>query len=129
MGFTTKVTLDLPNADEIIRSVGLDVRGELQMFHTSNVLNRIRRFMPHLTGLMEGAQTTISTDISTPGIETVAPQVNWLFRGITEAGNPINYTTQYNPLAGPRWDLAVVAHDGDAMVSDLQDEVDRRAKL
>lgn len=38
---------------------------------------------------------------------------------MSKSGKPLNYTHTKNPLAGPRWDEAVMAAEGDAMAADL----------
>lgn len=39
--------------------------------------------------------------------------------GMSKSGKSLNYTHTKNPLAGPRWDEAVMAAEGDAMAADL----------
>ena len=40
-------------------------------------------------------------------------------QGMSKSGKSLNYTHTKNPLAGPRWDEAVMAAEGDAMAADL----------
>lgn len=146
-----KVKLQLPSASQLIRSKGLANDGDVQQFHTKNVLQRIKRYMPFVSGATYKL-TVAQTDISKPEIVTEAPHANYIFRGkkmidpqinasgfLTPEGwrsrrgsvkvltdEPLNYNRSKNPAAGPRWDKAVVAAEGDAMVSDLQRYIDRR---
>ena len=45
-----KVKMQLPTPAKLIQSKGLAADGDVQMFHTQNVLKRIKKYMPHRTG-------------------------------------------------------------------------------
>lgn len=147
----TTVTLVLKEANQIIRELGLAPGGDVQAFHTQNVLRRIKKYMPFLSGEMYKL-TQIQTDIRRPEIVTDAPQVFYLFYGkkmidpkinasgfMTPegwrsrkgcvkvlTGEPLQYTKTKNPMAGPRWDRALAAAEGKAMAEDLQRYLARR---
>lgn len=146
-----KVKLNLPTAAQLIKEQGLAHDGDVQKFHTKNVLGRIKRYVPFVTGatykLME-----IQTDINKPEIILEAPYAYYIFYGrkmidpkinasgfMTPegwrsrkgsvkvlTGEPLKYNRTKNPKAGPRWDKALVAAEGDALVADLQRYIDRR---
>ena len=146
-----KVKLKFPAASQLIRDKGLSHDGDVQRFHTKNVLQRIKRYMPFVSGATYKL-TVVQTDISRPEIITAAPHANYIFHGkkmidpqinasgfLTPegcrsrrgsvkvlTGENLNYNRSKNPAAGPRWDKAVVAAEGDAMVSDLQKYINRR---
>lgn len=146
-----KVRMHLPSASKIIRDLGLSGDGRVQMFHTQNVLRRIKKYMPYLSGGLYKL-TVVQTDIRKPEIVTEAPQAKYLFKGkvmidpkINAAGfmtpegwrsrknsikvltsRNLKYTKTKNPLAGPRWDRALKANEEAAMVADLQRFIDRR---
>ena len=46
----TTATLTMKDANQIIRDKGLDPGGDVQAFHTMNVLRRIKKYMPFLSG-------------------------------------------------------------------------------
>ena len=145
-----KVKMHLPSAGKIIRDMGLSGDGRVQMFHTANVLHRIKKYMPYLSGGLYKL-TVVQTDIRKPEIVTEAPQANYLFVGkvmidpkINAAGfmtpegwrsrknsikvltsRNLKYTKTKNPLAGPRWDKALKSNEEAAMVADLQQFIDR----
>lgn len=147
-----KVKMQLPSAAEIIRTKGLETDGAVQMFHTQNVLRRIKKYMPFRTGLTYKI-TVAQTDIRKPEIVTETPYAENLFRGkvmidpklgiagfMTPEGwrsrkgcvkVPTQRDMQYfrgkNPQAGPRWDKALSANEGKAMAADLQRFIDRRS--
>ena len=76
----TTATLTMKEANEIIRDKGLDPGGDAQAFHTMNVLRRIKKYMPFLSGSLY-KMTQIQTDIRKPEIVTDAPQAEYLFEG------------------------------------------------
>ena len=147
----TTATLTMKEANEIIRDKGLDPGGDAQAFHTMNVLRRIKKYMPFLTGSLY-KMTQIQTDIRKPEIVTDAPQAEYLFEGkvmidpkINAAGfmtsegwrsrkgsvkvltsRDLEYTKTKNPAAGPRWDRALSAAEGAALAADLQRFMNRR---
>lgn len=147
----TTATLTMQDANQIIRNKGLAPDGDAQAFHTQNVLRRIKRYMPFLSGALYKI-TQIQTNIRKPEIVTDAPQAKYLFYGkvmvdpktnaagfMTSEGwrsrkgcvkvltsRNLNYTKTKNPAAGPRWDKALSAAEGKAMAADLQRYMNRR---
>ena len=147
----TTATLTTKEANQIIKDKGLAPGGDSQAFHTQNVLRRIKKYMPFLSGVLYKL-TQIQTDIRKPEIVTDAPQAEYLFEGkkmidpkinasgfMTPegwrsrkgsvkvlTGTPLQYTKTKNPLAGPHWDRALSAAEGKAMAADLQRYQDRK---
>lgn len=145
----TKVTLEMKSVDQLVEDKGLDRAGDAQQFHTKNVLGRIKRYMPYVSGVTYKA-TVLQTDIRKPEIVTDTPYAHYLFIGevygpnipIREngiitgwwsppvkhpTGRKLEYDKTKNPQAGPRWDKALVAAEGDALRADLQRYIDRRS--
>lgn len=147
-----KVKLFLPSASQIIRSKGLAADGAVQMFHTQNVLRRIKKYMPFRTGVTYKI-TVAQTDIRKPEIVTDTPYAKYLFHGkvmidpqINAAGfmTPEGWRSRKgcvkvltnrglqifrgkNPQAGPRWDKVLSVNEGKAMAADLQRFIDKRS--
>lgn len=143
--------LEMNSVNKIIKDKGLDPAGDAQRFHTANVLRRIKRYMPFLSG-MTYKVTVAQTDISRPYIITDTPYAKYLFYGkvmidpkINAAGfmtpegwrsrkgsvkvltsRDLQYNRTKNPNAGPRWDRALSAAEGKAMATDLQRYLNRR---
>ena len=137
--------LEMNSVDKIIRDKGLDPAGDLQRFHTANVLRRIIKYMPFLSGMLVKL-TIAQTVISKPEIVTDAPEAEFLFEGkvmvdpknnaagfMTPEGwrsrkgctkvrteRNLKYTKTKNPRAGPHWHKALSATEGKAMAADLQ---------
>ena len=149
-----KVKLRLPSAAQIIRSKGLGADGDVQAFHTQNVLRRIKKFMPYRSGGHPFYKITVAqTDIRKPEIVTDTPYAKYLFHGkvmidpkINAAGfmtpegwrsrkgcikdltnRDLQFFKGKNPQAGPRWDKALSANEGKAMAADLQRFIDKRS--
>jgi hypothetical protein len=146
-----KVKLQLPTAAQLIRAKGLAHDGDVQRFHTQNVLKRIKRYMPYVSGATYKI-TVAQTDINKPEIVTNTPYARYIFlskkmidpkinasgfltpegwrsrRGSVKVltAENLKYNKTKNPAAGPRWDRALVAAEGKALVADLQSYIDRR---
>ena len=145
------VMLDMKTLNELVRDKGLGTAGNAQMFHTQNVLRRIKRYMPFRTGATYKL-TVLQTDIARPEIVTDVPYGQYLYRGkvmvdprtgtagfLTPEGwrsrkgcvkvktdRNITYTRTKNPRAGAFWDRTLSAFEGKSMAADLQRYINRR---
>lgn len=148
---SAKYKLVMNPVSQIIRGKGLDASGDVQVFHTQNVLRRIQKYMPYRTGATIKL-TIAQTDIHKPEIVTDMPYAKFLFYGKlmvdpktgaagfmtkngwrsrkgvpkVRSGRDITYTKTKHPNAGPRWDRALSAAEGKAMAADLQRYIDRK---
>lgn len=147
----TTATLTMKDANEIIRNKGMHPAGDLQAFHTQNVLRRIKKYMPFVSGRLYKI-TMIQTNIRKPEIVTDSPDGKYLFYGkvmvdpkINAAGfmtpegwrsrkgcvkvrtdRNLQYNKNKNPRAGSRWDVAVSVNEGKAMGADATRYAKRR---
>ena len=147
----TTATLTMKEANEIIRNKGMHPAGDLQAFHTQNVLRRIKKYMPFVSGRLYKI-TVIQTNIRKPEIVTDSPDGKYLFYGkvmvdpkINAAGfmtpegwrsrkgcvkvrtnRNLQYNKNKNPRAGARWDVAVSVNEGKAMGADATRYAKRR---
>lgn len=120
-----KVKIELSTVQEITNRLGLDRSGETQQFVTAEVLRRITRYMPYRTGQMIRL-TVAQTDISKPEIVTDTPPARKLYHGVSDKGNPLNYTITKNPLAGPYWDKRLAQAEGEAIADATERFIERR---
>ena len=146
------VTLTMNGLNQIVKDKGLDKAGDVQSFHTQNVLRRIKRYMPFRTGATYKI-TVAQTDIRKPEIVTDTPYAKYLFYGkvmvdpktgaagfMTPEGwrsrkgcvkvltnRDLEYFRGKNPKAGPRWDRALSVNEGKAMAADVQRFINRRS--
>ncbi len=148
----TVAYLEMNSVAQVLKDKGLDATGDVQQFHTANVLRRITKYMPFLSGMLI-KETIAQTNIRKPEIVTDAPEGQYLFRGKVMVGVRSNapgfmtpegwrsrkgeikkvatsrnlvYTRTKNPRAGPRWDIAVSTHEGKAMAADAQRYIERK---
>lgn len=130
-----KFTVDVKakGVQEILKRHGLTEDGDVQRFHTMNVNRRIGKYMPHLTGTLE---TKLKMVTSNTEITVLGPYAKYQYHGKVMVGPPpkiltdrdLQYTKDFNPLAGPYWDRALVAAEGKAIAQDVQAYVNRRPK-
>lgn len=134
MNVVGRVKVDMRPVRAILKAKGLTVDGDVQRFHTSNVLRRIVKYMPYRTGATIKLTQT-QTVVNEPRIITAAPHAKYIYFGKVMVGSPpkqvtdrdLKYTKTKNPQAGPFWDRALVAAEGTAMRNDLQRYVNRKA--
>lgn len=152
MNVVGTIKVDMKPVGKIMDRLGVTARGDVQRFHTANTLRRIQRYMPYRSGAMIKLMIAQSpTD--EPFIHVDAPQARMLYYGkvmvdpktgaagfLTANGwrsrkgvakvvsdRDIKYDKTKNPRAGPFWDRALMAAEGEQMAAELQDYVNRRA--
>ncbi len=134
MSVVGNIRVNMKPINQILKAKGLTADGDVQRFHTQNVLRRIVKYMPYRTGAT--IKTMIAqTDISKPYIVLDVPHGKYLYYGKTMEGNApktatdrdIQYTKTKNPRAGPFWDRALKAAEMPAIQADLQRYVNRKA--
>ena len=135
--------LELNSLKQIIKDKGLGPGGDVQQFHTANVLRRILKYMPMQSG-MTAKVTVAQTDIRKPKIITNTPYARFLYEGkvmvsdVTgsswarkgETKHVINKKLDYNKtknaLAGSRWDERLQAAEGGKLRADVQAYIKRK---
>lgn len=136
MKVTGKITVNMNPVNKILKDKGLTPGGDVQKFHTANVLRRIVKYMPYRTGATI-KKMLIQTDVRKPEIILDVPYGKYLYYGKAMEGRApkvvtdrdLVYTKSKHPLAGPYWDRALVAAEMPAMQADVQRYVMRKAKL
>ena len=134
MNVVGRVTVNMKPVNQILKAKGLTAGGDVQRFHTANVLRRIVKYMPYRSGATIKL-TIAQTDVGGTQIVTDVPYAKYLYYGKVMVGKPpktvtdkdLNYTKTKNPQAGPFWDRRLVAAEGGAMQADLQRYVSRKA--
>ena len=152
MNLVGRISVNMRPVNQILQAKGLTAGGDVQRFHTQNVLQRIVKYMPYREGMLI-KQTVASSPISKPYIVVPGPTARYLYYGkvmvdpVTKAagfldkdgqwksrrGVPkvlsdrdITYTSK-NPLAGPFWDRHLKTAEGRKLQTDLQGYVNRKA--
>lgn len=134
MNVVGKVTVNMRPIRQILKAKGLTLGGDVQQFHTQNVLRRIVKYMPYRTGATIKL-TVAQSPVSKPEIVTDVPYAKYLYYGKAMRGRApkvvtdrdLHYTRTKNPQAGPFWDRRLVAAEGKALQADLQRYVNRKA--
>lgn len=153
MNVVGKITVNMKPINQILDEKGLTARGDVQQFHTQNVLRRIEKYTPCRTGATIKLML-VQTDINKPEIVVNAPYARYLYYGkvmvdaktgkgpmnipgvglrfrngavLKATDRDLQYTKTKNPLAGPFWDRTLVAAEGAVMQRELQNYVDRKA--
>lgn len=146
MAFSVEVEIDLPDAKELIDAVGIGYGGTIQAFHTNNVLRRMQKYMPKVSGAFIKT-TQLHTNLDNGDIVSVGPHAAFLYCGKVMVGDEsnspfarrgetkhvveswdIDYNQEKNPMAGPYWDKAVAANEGKFIVQELQNYIDKLAR-
>lgn len=133
MSGNVKVDLKMNDINRILRDKGLSSNGSVQSFHTNNVMRRMVKFMPYVTGATIKVMIA-QTDISKPYVVVDLPYAKYLYHGMAMEGEapktvtdrPLNYSHGKNPQAGPYWDRRLVAAEGKIIAVELQRYINRR---
>jgi len=128
-----KVKVKMNPTGRILKDKGLTAGGDVQRFHTANVLRRIARYMPYRTGTTVKLTMT-GANINKSYIVTETPYAKYIYYGKAMEGKApkkaterdLIYTKTKNPRAGPYWDRALAAAEGAAIRADLQRYIRRK---
>ena len=152
MSIVGNIKVNTRPVEEILRRKGLDINGDVQRFHTKNVLQRIQAYMPYRTG--NTIDLTINhSPISKPAINTFTNYARYLHEGkvmvnaatgkgpgmvpgvgprwkkyteLKATDRPLVYTKKH-PKAGSHWGQRLMEKEGDAMLADLKNYVRGRS--
>ena len=138
-----RVYFVVPEVSEVVKKLGIDKGGAAQRFHTQNVMRRMLKYMPALTGTLEKL-TVIQSDTL---IVTESPYVQYVYYGnrmvnaatgkgprwipgvgwrwpknakLIATSDPLHYTTTFNALAGPFWDRRLAQAEGEVIARELE---------
>ena len=153
MNVVGHVRMDMKPVKQIRARLGIDAKGDVQRFHTANVLRRIQKYMPYRTGATIHLMI-IQSPVNKPFIHVNAPYARMLYygkvmvdpetgiagfltpngwrsrRGVAKvvSGRDIQYDKTKNPRAGPFWDRRLSVAEGRQMAAELQEYVRRRSR-
>lgn len=134
MNVVGRISVNMRPVNRILKAKGLTAGGDVQRFHTANVLRRIVKYMPYREGMLI-KQTVAANPVSKPYIVSPGPAARYLYYGKVMIGKApkvvtdksLVYTKSKNPLAGPFWDRRLKAAEGRVLQADLQKYVNRKA--
>ena len=152
MNVVGRVSVDMKPVKQIMKRLGVDARGDVQMQMTKMVCHRITRYIPKRAGVLSSKLKFIKSPTQ---IEILGPYARVHYygkimvdpktgaagfltpngwrsrRGVPKvvSNRSFDYkkTGNKHPDAGPFWDRRLMAAEGEVMRPPLQDYVDRRA--
>lgn len=137
----TFVKLDIPDMEQALEGLGIDERGDVQKFLNRNAAMRMDKFVPFKTGRLRNTvdYTSDPTQITYAGpyarfqymgyvMEDPETRSAWARRGVTKILRKPAQKLVYHggERTGSRWDERMMAAEGDQLVQDVQDYIDRR---
>ena len=117
-----QILVEFPASQKVIKKLGTDKSGEVQKYVTEQVMANLPDFMPRESGQLIAGMTK-KDDWH---VHIAGPYARFLFFGKTAAGQPVDYSKQQNPNAGPNWDRRMVAERGAAIVAAANRKFRRR---
>lgn len=129
---STRIRVEMKPVNTIVNRLGVGESGDVQRFVTNSVNRRITRYMPYRSGALS---TKLKLITGPAEITVLGPYARYQYYGKAMEGRapkhvterPLNYDKTKNPLAGPFWDRALMSHEKDAIIADIQEYVDRKA--
>lgn len=147
-----KIRIVIPDQNTIAAKLGVNKSGIAQLFHTTNVLRHMQKYMPMQTGMFSTKQTIITspTTITTRAVQAYylyygkrmvnaktgkgafyIPGVGWRHKKgavLVATNEDLHYTRTFHPLAGAFWDRRMMAAEGDVVAAELKAFIERTAK-
>lgn len=128
---STWIRVETKPVNTIITKLGVGRNGDVQLVVTLAVNQRIGRYMPHLSGVLETKLKHITGDAE---ITVLGPYARYQYYGkameglapMTVTDRDLHYTQTFNPLAGPFWDRRLIASEGKQIAADVQTYVKRK---
>jgi len=129
---STKITVQMDPVNTILKRLGVDSEGDVQQQVTGIINHRMTRYMPFRSGVLA---TKLKHIKSPTEIEVLGPYARYQYYGKVMVGPPpktvtdrdLQYTKTKNPLAGPKWDLRLMAAEGEQIAGEIQEYVNRKA--
>jgi len=129
---STKIHVEMKPVNAIITRLGIGRGGDVQQFFTNTINRRIKKYMPFRSGVLATKLKHVSGSAE---VTVLGPYARYQYYGkVMEGRAPkrvtdrdLVYTKTKNPLAGPFWDRALMAAEGEQIVAEVQHYVNRKA--
>lgn len=123
-----QIDIRLPELRTLVRDLGLEPGGPAQQHLVGNVARRIIKYVPKRTYSSVENAIAQGQEPKNGRIVVRGPHIKYLYFGKVMVGRKpkratnrdLRYTKTYNRLAGPYWDVRLVAAEGDQIVADEQ---------
>ena len=120
-----QLNIRLPELQTLVRDLGLEPGGLVQQHLVGNVARRIAKYAPKRTYSSVEHAIAQGQEPKDGRIVIRGPHIKYLYFGKVMAGRPrkttandLRYTTTYNRLAGPYWDVRLMAAEGAQIIED-----------
>lgn len=111
------------NPTSVIKAhLGIEPNGRVQKFFTQTVAKKMDKYVPMDEGHLR--QYKIQGNL----IIYDQPYANYQYEGISKSGKKLNYSTDKHPLATAHWDKVMWTAEGQDVVRQVQNYIDRGAK-
>nr|DAH76941.1 MAG TPA: Minor capsid protein [Caudoviricetes sp.] len=148
---SARIKVEMKPVNAILARLGVNKTGDVQQFVTNTINRRITRYMPFRTGVLSTklkfvkAPTEIEVlgpyarmmyygkvmvDSATGKGPAKIPGVGYRFRRgavLRATDRDLDYDKTKHPRAGPLWDRALMAAEGNQIAAEVQDYVNRKA--
>ena len=111
------------NDDDLLKRFGLEPGGRAQQVLDAAVIRYNLPYVPWETGTLARSPYAV-TEIGTGEVVYPGPYAHYQYYGESVLGNPLNYNTDLNPLAGSFWFERMKADH----LQDIMDEVKQAVK-
>lgn len=106
--------------NKIYKGLNLEQGGKVHKFFTNTCRNHMDKYVPRDTGSLREVVTMTAESITYE-----MPYATYQYKGISPTGKELNYKT---PLTGSYWDKKMVTAEGNEVIKEVQDYVNRGAK-
>lgn len=101
------MSIYIDSLEDIKKSLGIEKNGPAQAFMTATCAKAMDKYVPFREGTL--AETVImngeiTKNVTKNTITYSQPYAEYVYKGISESGNPLNYSTDKHSYAGPYWD-------------------------
>ena len=100
--------------------LGINPNGRVQRFFTDACFNHMEKYIPMDTGALAG-----TFDKGINYITYEQPYAHYQYIGESVSGKPLNYHKDKHPLATSYWDKKMWTAEGQIVVKEVQDYVNR----
>lgn len=120
--------LYIDSLETIKKKLKIDDNGPAQAFMTATVAKAMDKYVPFDTGTL--AETVIfngrpTSNVTENTITYTQPYAEYVYKGISKSGKPLNYSLDKHTYAGPHWDQRMLTAEKDSIIKQIEDYIRR----
>ena len=113
----------IDSLEKIKKRLKIDNNGEAQAFMTETCAKAMDKYVPFDTGTL--AETVVvegqtTNNVTTNTITYSQKYAEYVYKGISKSGKPLNYTKNPHSYAGSYWDKRMISVEMGKVVKDVQ---------